>query len=192
MSRGRRAAIAALVIVTAVAAGCSDDGTDDVANTTLDTAPVVTICEPDGAPQAESDLPDVATISDAMAALEAELGGPAEYFEINATARVVNLFVALNDASVVQPWVYVDGELSSEDGEPASGGTFATGDVDFEPEAVLDGVRQELPDAVLESFYVHGDGQGNVRYGLLVSTKCGGGFDVIVGPDGTVQAVDPV
>ncbi|HUC33315.1 MAG TPA: hypothetical protein VMS14_07925 [Ilumatobacteraceae bacterium] len=182
----------AAVLVLMLAAGCSDDDAGGATTDTVPATPDVTICDPTGTGQSADELPDVATISEAIAAVEAALGGPTEFFEINTTARVVNLFVALNDGTVVQPWLYVDGELTTEDGQAASGGTFASSDVDFDADSVLDGVRAELPDATLETFYVHGDGQGNVRYGLLVSTKCGGGFDVIVGPDGTVQAVDPV
>ncbi len=59
--------------------------------------------------------PRVDLIDDAVAALEAELGGPQRYFEINATPQLVNLFVELNDGALVQPWVYLDGELSSTD-----------------------------------------------------------------------------
>jgi hypothetical protein len=187
-----RSAAVAAVLVLSVGAGCSDDDGGGSTDTVAATSPDVTICDPSGEPQSDDELPAVGAVADAMAALEQELGAPAEYFEVNATARVVNLFVALNDATVAQPWVYVDGELSSEDGQPASGGTFGTDDVDFDSGTVLDGIRAELPDAIVETFYVHGDGQGNVRYGLLVSTQCGGGFDVIVGPDGSVLSVDPV
>ena len=53
-------------------------------------------------------------------------------------------------------------------------------------------MRGEIPDATLESFYVHGDGAGNVQYGVLATARCGGGLDVIVGADGAVKSVDPV
>src|SRR3954454_7948813 len=66
-------------------------------------------------------LPLVGEIDDAVAALETKLGAPQEFFEINATTQLVNLIVALNDGKVSQPWVYLDGELSSAEGSPASG-----------------------------------------------------------------------
>jgi hypothetical protein len=177
---------AGLVAAGSMVAGCSDDGAR------ADTTPAVTICEPTGTVQADADLPRVADVPLAIDALEAQLGGRQQYFEVNATARVVNLFVALDDASLAQAWLWVDGELSSQEPQAASGGTFAADELDFVPTEVLTKVRDEVPDAILESFYVNGDGKGNLQYGVLTSAQCGGGLDVIVGPDGAVKSVDPV
>jgi len=97
------------------------------------------------APTVTAAPPAVELIDDAVAALEAELGGPQRYFEINATGSLVNLFVAFNADSLVQAWVYRDGELSSQEGQPAQGNSFAADALDFEPGTVLDGVAAELP-----------------------------------------------
>lgn len=86
-----------VLVVGAVLSACSGD--DGTASTT---APDVTICDPQGTTQAESDLPAVGRISEAIAALERQLGAPQQYFEVNATARVVNLFVALNNGTLAQ------------------------------------------------------------------------------------------
>ena len=64
-----------LILALGALAGCGGGGDDD----------------PSG------NLPLVAEIAAAIAAVEAELGGPQEYFEINATTQLVNLFVASND-----------------------------------------------------------------------------------------------
>jgi hypothetical protein len=170
-----------------LAAGCSDDG-----GPSSGSSPAVTICEPSGTAQFADDLPKVDQIAVAIDALEAQLGAGQQYFEANATARVVNLFVALNGATKAQAWAYVDGELSSREAQAASGGTFTKADLDFVPSEVLAQVRDQIPDAILESFYVHGDGKGNTEYGVLTSAQCGGGLDVVVGPDGAVKSVDPV
>ena len=167
-------------------AGCSDDPA------TSDDSSTVTICDPDGTAQATDDLPAVGSVQQAMADLEGQLGAPQQYFEVNATARLVNLWVALNDGALAQPWVWVDGELSSEDGQAAGGGTFTAADVEFDPATILDPVRAEVPDVILETFYIHGDGEGNVQYSLLSSAQCGGGLDVVIGADGSVKSVDPV
>lgn len=190
----RRPAAAALAVALVLLAACSDDAssTDGSTSGTGSAAPDVTICDPEGTAQAEADLPAVADIEQAVADLEAELGGPQVYFEINATARLVNLWVSLNDGAVAQPWLWAAGELSSTDPDEASGGTFVAQDLDFDPDAVLTEVRREVPDSILETFYIHGDGEGNVQYSVLTSALCGGGLDVIVGPDGDVRSVDPV
>lgn len=187
----RRPAAAALAVALVLLAACSDDASSTDGSTAT-TGPDVTICDPQGTAQSEADLPAVGDIEQAVADLEAELGGPQEYFEINATARLVNLWVSLNDGTVAQPWLWANGELSSEDGDTASGGTFVADDLDFDPDTVLTKVRDEVPDSILETFYVHGDGDGNVQYSVLTSALCGGGLDVIVGPEGDVRSVDPV
>lgn len=173
-----------MAVAAALLVACSHDGDSDGASTTAP-APVDTAVGSD-------ELPMVDQIDEAIAALEAELGGPQQYFEVNATAQLVNLFVALNDGAVVQPWVYMGGELSSTEGQSAGGGTFAADDLDFDPALVLTKIADELPGAALESFYVNGDGKGNVQYGVLVTSAQGGGLDVLVGPDGAVLSVDPV
>ena len=154
-----------------------------------DTAAVATTAVP--LPSAD-DLPLLDQIAPAMVAVEARLGGAQEYFEINATARLVNLFVALNNATVTQPWLYLKGTLTSTEGQAAGGGTFGASSVDFDPDLILSQVRTELPGISIESFYIHGDGQGNVLYGVLATSDKGGGLDVVLGVDGSVKSVDPV
>ena len=138
------------------------------------------------------ELPILDQIEPAIAALEAQLGAPQEYFEINATARLINLFVALNNGAVAQPWLYLERTLSSTEGVPASGGTFSSLAVDFDPAVILSTVLTELPGISIESFYIHGDGQGNILYGVLAVSDKGGGLDVVLGVDGSVKSVDPV
>lgn len=195
MSR-RRSALVALALVPLFVAACSDgDGSSasstDATSVDATSAGTGGLCRPDTTLQATDDLPKVSLVRTAIEALEAKLGGPQQYFEVNATARVVNLFVALNGGTVAQAWVYVDGQLTSQEGQPASGGTFQLSDLDFQPETVLATVQSQIAGATLESFYVHGDGKGNVEYGVLASSQCGGGFDIIVGPDGAIRSVDP-
>ncbi len=131
-------------------------------------------------------------IDDALAALEAELGGPQEYFEINATARLVNLFVALDAGTVVQPWLYFDGELTFEDPAPAQGGVFRAVDLDFDPATIFSRLQIELPGAAVESFYIHGDGQGAIQYGALLTTSQGGALEVQLGSDGQIISSEPL
>ena len=115
MSRATAVAVAICLVLVA----CSGDKT----STRTTTSVVVAV---------GGELPIVDQIDDAIAALEAKLGGPQDYFEINATPRLVNLFVALDDGTTVQPWLYFDGELTFEDGAPAQGGVLRAVDLDFD------------------------------------------------------------
>lgn len=178
-----RLALAVAAVASLVACSASGSGEQS--------APSATICDPDAAPQAAADLPDVAMIAEAIEALRGELGAEPEFFEVNATARLVNLFVALNGATMVQAWLYADGKLSTQPAREAVGGTFTADLIAVDPGTVFDTVRTEVPDAVIETFYVHGNGEGGVQYGLLASTVCGGGFDITIGSGGAVLAVDP-
>lgn len=181
----RRPLLAIVVVFAALpVAACSSSSAS---------MPTVTICDPGhGAPQAAGDLPEVSKIATAIADLEAKLGGPQEYFEVNATARLVNLFVALNNATVAQSWTWVDGALTAQEGKGAQGGTFKAGDLHIDAAHIFDDTRRQVPQAIIETFYVNGDGKGAVEYGLLSSARCGGGLDVTVGPDGKVKTVMPV
>jgi hypothetical protein len=180
----RRRPLVALLVASLTLAACSSDSKGST--------PPVTICDPKGTAQPADDMPKVGNIELAIADLEAKLGGPQDYFEVNATARLVNLFVSLNGGTVAQPWIWVDGELTSKDGQKASGGTFTAADLDYQADQVLTKIHSQIPAAILETFYVNGDGKGTVQYGVLTSALCGGGLDVVVGPDGSVKSVDPV
>ncbi len=91
-------------------------------------------------------------------AVEAELGGPQQFFEINATPQLVNLFVAVDGATQVAPYVYVGGELApAADPAGADGPTFGADALSFDPDTVLDAVAADLPDADVELFSIAGD-----------------------------------
>ncbi len=161
--------------------GCGgDDASSDTTDTTTDSTVVA------------APLPIVEQIDGAVAALEAELGGPQEYFEINATAQLVNLFVALDGGTMAQPWLYFDGQLTSEAPAPAAGGVLLAVDLDFNPSKIFSQLEAELPGVTIESFYIHGDGQGAIQYGALLTTSQGGGLDVQLGPDGRIISSEPL
>jgi hypothetical protein len=166
------------LLVTACSGGGGSSSSQPAASTTI----VVS------APAAP---PRVDLIDDAVAALEAKLGGPQQFFEINATPKLVNLIVSLNDDKVAQPWVYFDGELSSTEGAEASGFSFAASALDFDPDKVLSKLEAELPESSPDLFFVEGGKGGIVRYSVAVTSRQGGQLIVVVGPDGTVRSVDP-
>ena len=181
---GRAAMCAAVMLGGAAVASCSSS---------TSSKPPVTICDPGKSKaQSDSDLPAVGDIRKAIADLEHKLGGAQRYFEVNATARLVNLFVALNDGAIAQPWTWVNGTLTSREGQAAKGGTFTAADLTFDAKAMFSDIRSQIPEATLESLYINGDGKGNVVYGVISSAKCGGGLDVTVSPTGKVKTVMPV
>lgn len=141
-------------------------------------------------PRASVDWPRVDLIDDAITALETKLGAAQQYFEINATAKLVNVFVALNDGKVTQPWVYLDGELSSREGQSASGFTFVKGAVDFDPGKVLSQVQTQLPQSQPDVFFIEGGEGGTVRYSVAVTSPQGGQLVVVVAGDGKVLSVE--
>ena len=136
----------------------------------------------------------VSDIRPAIEAVESELGAGQEYFEVTANQQVVNLFVAVDDATAAVPYVYLDGALQPP--APAltgaSGFTFGADAVDFDEDSILDAVTEELPDSTIEALSIEGGDGGIVRYVIALVSPEGGRLDVTVGPDGAVIAVDPV
>ena len=148
----------------------------------------------DGGDGGDGESGFVSGIRPAIEAVEAELGAGQQYFEVTANQQVVNLFVAVDDATAAVPYVYLDGALQPP--APAltgaSGFTFGADAVDFDEDSILDAVTDELPESTIEALSVEGGEGGIVRYVIAMLSPEGGRLDVTVGPDGTVLAVDPV
>jgi hypothetical protein len=168
--------IVATLLLTACSGGGSSSSTE-APSTSTTVAPAGT-------------FPLVDEIDDAVTALETQLGAKQQFFEINATSSLVNLIVALNDGKVAQPWVYLGGQLSSTEGAPATGFTFDSSALDFDPDTVLSQVQAELPESTLDLFFIEAGQGGTVRYSVAVTSSQGGQLIAVVGPDGAVQSVD--
>lgn len=136
----------------------------------------------------------VTDINDAIAAVEADRGAGQEYFEVTATSQFTNVFVATNDGTAAVPYVYRNGVLEPPAPvlEGASGFTFTADSVDFDEDAIVSQVAEELPDASIDTLSVEGGDGGTVRYVVSARSSSGGVLDVTVGPDGVVLAVDPI
>jgi hypothetical protein len=143
--------------------------------------------------EGSTELPLVAEVAPATAAVEAELGGPQDYFEVNATPQLVNLFVATDGGSTATAYVYLDGELQppAPPQDVASGETFRADELDFDPEGILDGVADELDEPAVTQFVVIGGAGDVVQYSAFVVSSAGGVLDVLLGPDGEVLGVNP-
>lgn len=160
-----------VVVVGSVVASCGGDDAD--------TAP-------------QRRVPAVAEIVPAIEALEEMLGGPQEYFEINADHRLVNLFVSTDDGTTATAYLFVDGEVQP----PApprpveAGNTFGGDEVDFDADQVLARVATELPGSELATFVIVVGPTGTVRYEVLTRSGQGGTLAVEVLGDGTVLGVE--
>ncbi|MEY4230927.1 MAG: hypothetical protein RLZZ362_1776 [Actinomycetota bacterium] len=186
MRRARGARFAAGAVSVLVLSSCS--GSDDGGSSSspaLDSL-VTSACAPGDPVLVIDEIPD------AVAAVEAELGGPQRYFEINATELLVNLFVASPDGTKATPYAYAAGQLSSKDTFDAQGNTFEASALDVDPQLVSSCVAGQLPTSSQDLFIVEGGAGGAVRYTILTTSTNGGQLLVEVGGDGTVLSVDPV
>ncbi len=186
MTRASARTLAAVASMAIALCACADGASSVRTTSTAAASTVPRPTLPDAAVEPRVDL-----IEEAVAALENEMNGPQQYFEINASPKVVNLFVSLNDGAVVQPWVYLEGELSSQEGRPASGFTFAGSALDFDPALVLGKIEGAVPGAAMSAFVVEGGEGGIVQYTVVINSAAGGQLIAVVGPDGVVRSVDP-
>lgn len=160
----------ALILAAVVLVGaCGDDGDGDVAG------------------------PLVGEIGPAIEAIEAELGGPQEYFEIFADLNKVSVWVAMDEAPTAVQYVWAGGELTQPpnatgDGE---GETFVADDLDLDADDVLDQVLDDLGDNVTRFSIIGGEGD-IVRYSALVESDRGGILEVVVDADGTILESGPL
>ncbi|MDC3332197.1 hypothetical protein OAV42_01745 [Ilumatobacter sp.] len=130
----------------------------------------------------------------AVAAIEAELEGTQEYFEITATPQFTNVFVAVDDGTAAAPYVFLAGELQPPGPtiEGAAGQTFTAASLDFDDEIILAGVAVDLPTASIDALSIEGGPGGFVRYVISARSAQGGVLDIVVAPSGAVIEVRPL
>ena len=174
------------VVVGLVIAGCSDGDATTRPTTDPTTDPALIACAP------VEPVLQVDQVDEAVAALEAELDGGQQYFEINATPQIVNLFVSSADGTEVVPYAWIGGELTASDASPAQGNTFPSTVLSFDPALVTACVSDQLPGSQQDVFVVEGGAGGAVRYSVVVTSAQGGQLVVEVAGNGQVIAVDPV
>jgi hypothetical protein len=188
-ARGRRqtaapwlgALVATVFAVAGLVGGCGDDGGAATTSTV-----VVADCV------ARQPVLRVDLVGQAVELVETDMGGPQQYFEINATELLVNVFVAVDNGTKVQPFVFLAGELNSSDLQPAQGNTFVASALDFDPQKVTSCVADELPESSATAFEIIGGDDGAISYSLIVDSPNGGQLVVAVAGDGRVLSVDPV
>lgn len=135
--------------------------------------------------------PLVDRIDDAIFAVETHYQAPQDFFEISATDEVVSVIVAVDDATAAEQafWTIEDGLIEPVAIAAMDRPTFRSGDLDFDPDNVLDRLRDELPDSEIVDFAVTGAGNGAVVYDARVQSEQGGVLLVLLGADGRILGV---
>ena len=145
-------------------------------------------------------------IETALNALEQKAGAGLEFFEINATTELVNVFVAtdldgipnadgLPDAVVHYVFTEKDGLETAPDPVGANGPTFARTALDYEPSTILRKVLSELPDSTPQMFVLTAAGTaaestGTVQYRLIMQSSQGGQMSVVLTNSGEIIGTD--
>jgi hypothetical protein len=187
-----RAIVLAGVVGALALVGCSSDGGDPVATTVAGTSGDSTVSPLDG--DASGTTTMARDLRRAVEAVEAELGGPQEFFEVTATSQLTNVFVAIDDATKAVPYVFVGGELEVPGPtlEGAEGHTFVSSAMTFDDELLLSVIAEQLPTATIDAVSAEGGPDGTVRYVVSARSDEGGLLDIVVGPNGAIQSVQPI
>jgi len=130
----------------------------------------------------------VELIRPAIAALESKLGGPQQYFEVNATPTLVNLFVAENNGTKAVAYVYAAGVLRDPAAPvDANGPTFAAKAISFDDATVLAKAVAQLPGSNFRLFSIAG---ANAAITVTVDSSQGTEFAIYVDGTGKILGTD--
>ena len=135
---------------------------------------------PTTAPVLRSDL-----VPAAVAAVEAQRGGPQQYTEINAFNQGVNVFVSTGNGSELA-YIYTKGALQAPGSpEQASGTPFTTvgASLDIGPRLLTD-VKKRLPEVVPVSIALVQRPDAGVVWDVGVLGEKGGKIDMLYTPAG--------
>lgn len=136
-------------------------------------------------------LPMVERIPEAVTAIETAYGAPQEYFEIAARLDSITYVVAVDDATAAEQgsWTPAGGLVGPEAAGEASGATFTADQIDLDPDRIFDQVIQELDEPAIVDLAAQGSGDGGVIYDASIASDSGGVLLVLLGPDGSILAV---
>jgi hypothetical protein len=132
----------------------------------------------------------VSDIDNAVEAVAEVLGKTPEFYEINATPTLVNLFAADGKGNAIN-FVFEEGKLAQETSvAPAQGESFSAAEMTFSSK-VYKRVQKELPESILRAFSIIGDNPtGGVQYRVVLQSDMGGQLAVFVDPTGKILGTD--
>lgn len=135
--------------------------------------------------------PMVDRIPDALAAVEEHYGSPPAYFEVSARIESVGFVVAVDGATAAEQgsWTPEGGLEGPEPVGEASGSTFTADVIDLDPDLIFDEIRAELGDPAIIDLALQGSAGGGVIYDASIAGDNGGVLLVLLGPDGSIRAV---
>ena len=117
-----------------------------------------------------------------------------EYFEINATPSLVNIYVAASNATKAIAFIYRDGKLEDPaQPETASGSTVVWSDVDSDigNASVYEKVVAALPESTVSRFVIARDAEfDQLTYRVVMVSDLGGEFAAYVEPSGKIIGGD--
>lgn len=121
--------------------------------------------------------------------------GELQYFEINATSELINLYVASIDKTAAFAFIYdtKNGLTGPDSPKAASGSTFKWSDVDSDitKSKVYETVVAELPRSTISRFVIGRDPDfGKLTYRVIMVSDQGGEFAAYVEPSGKIIGGD--
>lgn len=150
----------------------------------------------DAATEAVPDFPPLSLedVAPAVQAVEAELGSPQRYTEINVQPDLVNLFVVVG-ADDELAYVYRDGELETPDAptaQPPGVREFSLDGVALDRVPTFDDVlAEQLPESRLARLMLSSTEAGGLVWTATLLSPKGGALDVLLSPDGVVVGAVP-
>lgn len=177
-----------VAVLVALGSACSDGGgaADDSAAETVAT---------DGsASSRDTRSAAVELLEPAVAAVEAERGGPQEYTEINVQLDLVNLFVALDDGTELA-YVYREDGLdvpTEPQAQPDGAEPFTLADVPLDAVETFDDLlAAEVPDSALVALTLAPRPETGLAWTATLLSPKGGVLDVLISPNGTILGAAP-
>lgn len=131
-------------------------------------------------------VPRADLIEPALAAVADAAGGEPQLVEIAATLEGVDVIVE-DDPGRGVLYRY-DGEQLAGPLEPRDDArpTFVAADVALDPDRIFDGIRTELPDAVIVDLAIRSEGEAAVVIDATVVSEQGGTLLVLLSPEGVI------